>query len=228
MRKNDLQNFLKESRIRKNLGSTEDFREAVEQMADAAYALRPNAKKILDVGCGFGHLAMNLMDRFQKTNFTLLDYQERMIQNAKIRTAGLTSGNIFFMQEDMRTVEIPTRSFDIITSINALHFLSFNEFIKILPKFKRWLARKGVLLIGGFVGHGNPKIGTVQSQRWLEHIEVTHHAKRAADLDRMFPNVFNQNTSVTLQMDVLKDTGFVEVELLYKRYCTGAYYAIKA
>ena len=185
-------------------------------------------KKILEVGSGGCFLAKQLMGKFPNTDFTLLDMQEMQIKKAKIRTAGLTKRNVSFICEDVRTVRIPARSFDVITCAVVLDFIADpTEYVKVLKNFKKWLSRNGVLIIGNFVGEDNHAIAEMQMKSWLKHIENTFGTERAKQVHEAYHDIFIKNSSILTQVNQLKEIGFKEVEILYKKHCSGVYYAIK-
>jgi ubiquinone/menaquinone biosynthesis C-methylase UbiE len=81
---------------------------------------------VLDLGCGFGRL-FESYEPFG-AQFTLLDYADNMLAQAKERLGHHTS--ITFVQGDALAIPLPDASADLIVSIRTLHHLpNYSQFI---------------------------------------------------------------------------------------------------
>jgi ubiquinone/menaquinone biosynthesis C-methylase UbiE len=106
-------------------GSNELTRKAFEMML----AL-PDSPRILDVGCGPGMQTVELL-RIGAGTVLALDFLPEMIDrvNAKAVSAGV-SDRLETMVKDMREMDFPVSSFDIIWSEGAIYNLGFEVGLK--------------------------------------------------------------------------------------------------
>jgi tRNA (cmo5U34)-methyltransferase len=203
----------------------DEFSEMKKILADSALILRPKAKNILDLGCGGAWLAEDLIKKFPDAEFSLLDIQERMVKIAEKRLNN--PKNVNFIQADMRKINFPTRSFDIITSMLSFQLLNLFEFMEIIRKCKRWLKRGGVLLVCNFFSYYNHKISDIQKKLYYKYIKEEFDSTRAENMEKGFDFSFHCSDSADVQVDIVRSINFLEVELLYQRFNTCGYYAIK-
>jgi tRNA (cmo5U34)-methyltransferase len=203
----------------------DEFSEMKKILADSALILRPKAKNILDLGCGGAWLAEDLIKKFPDAEFSLLDVQEKMIKIAKRRLNN--PKNVNFIQADMRRINFPTRSFDIITSMLSFQLLNLFEFMEIIRKCKRWLKRGGVLLVCNFFSYYNNKISDIQKKLYYNYIKEEFNSTIAENMKEGFDFSFHCSDSAEVQMNIVRSINFYEVELLYQRFNTCGYYAIK-
>lgn len=93
----------------------------VKFINEAISAYCHDAKKLLDVGCGTGEIAIRLAN--QKLEVTGVDLSEDMLTVAQSKLEE-NKANVFFLQQDMRELEGFAEPFDVVTiccdSINYL------------------------------------------------------------------------------------------------------------
>ncbi len=196
-------------------------------LSDSAPILRPDAKNILDVGCGAGNLSLKVLGHFQKANCTLMDLSLPMLKRAQERVSGATSGKVSIIQSDMKSADVKENSIDLIISSMAIHHMRNEaEWRQLFNNFNRWLTRDGVFLNADLVTHKNTQINNLQRQGWGNHLESFQGAEYR-DLVLEFSECEDSPTPLLWQMNLLTEVGFKEVDILYKRYCFAIYYASK-
>src|SRR5436190_11972592 len=79
---------------------------SLELIACAAAATNPNARSVLDVGCGAGNYVLKLLENVPNLNVTLLDLSQPMLQRALQRVTQATRGEVQTVQGDIREVQI--------------------------------------------------------------------------------------------------------------------------
>jgi SAM-dependent methyltransferase len=91
--------------------------------ADVAAAARDGAK-VLEVGCGPGHLSILLAGRHD-LDVTGVDLDPAMIERARANAAGAAAGDggrrPSFLVADVAALAFPDRSFDLVVSTFSLH-----------------------------------------------------------------------------------------------------------
>src|SRR5881392_4199859 len=73
---------------------------SLELIAESAAATNPNAKNLLDVGCGAGNYSLKVLKRLPALDVTLLDLSQPMLERAQERISATTTGRVCTIQAD--------------------------------------------------------------------------------------------------------------------------------
>jgi tRNA (cmo5U34)-methyltransferase len=200
----------------------------LELVAQAAAALSPSATHVLDVGCGAGNYTLKLLELLPNLDVTLIDLSRPMLDRAVQRVQAATTGRVLTIQTDVREVELDQSSFDLILAGSVLHHLrQESEWKSVFQKFHRSLQAGGSLWIVDLIEHANPCIQDIiwkRYQKYLNHIGGEELAQLVAT------EIAKQDTPRPLlfQLDLLREVGFDQVEILHKHLCYAAFGAIKS
>jgi 2-polyprenyl-3-methyl-5-hydroxy-6-metoxy-1,4-benzoquinol methylase len=94
---------------------------------------------VLDVGCGAGSFAAELAQRSRQVD--AVDRSAAMIEEAKRHTPD----NVNCVLADVLVDALPSRDYDAIFSITALHHMSLQDALPVLAEaLLRWLGRPWV------------------------------------------------------------------------------------
>src|SRR6266436_68991 len=107
--------------------ATVDAPQAMALVAHAAAATTPQARHVLDVGCGAGNYTLKLLERLPNLDVTLIDLSQPMLDRAKQRISPATSGRIKTIQGDIRRIELADGDFDIVLAAAVLHHLRTDQ-----------------------------------------------------------------------------------------------------
>src|SRR5690349_6034672 len=99
----------------------------MELCTEAAKYTNPNAKELLDIGCGAGNYTLKMLGKIADLNCTLVDLSLPMLEKARERVSTETKGTVTTIQEDMRNLEFPDNHFDIIFAAAVFHHLREDE-----------------------------------------------------------------------------------------------------
>lgn len=100
--------------------------------------IKGNSKKCLEIGCGSGKDAQYLLSFVD--SYVGLDASEGMLKLARNNNQ-----DVDFKLADMRKVDFPLNSFDIIFAFASFLHLNDRELLKIIKKSYLWLNSGGVL-----------------------------------------------------------------------------------
>src|SRR4051794_38550220 len=103
--------------------ATVDAPRALALIAQAAAATTPQARAVLDVGCGAGNYTLKLLEQLPNLDVTLIDLSQPMLNRARQRIKPVTTGSITTLQADIRQVHLPDGGFDIVLAAAVLHHL---------------------------------------------------------------------------------------------------------
>lgn len=207
--------------------ATVDAPLAMALVAEAAAATTPHARHALDVGCGAGNYTLKLLERLPNLDATLIDLSQPMLDRARERVGRATAGRITTIQADIREVELPDEEFDIVLAAAVLHHLRADqEWRDVFAAFHRALRPGGSLWVFDLVESSIPAVGRLLRQRYGEYLT---RLKDESYRDQVFAYVEKEDTPRPLlfQLDLLRQVGFAQVEVLHKNLCFAAFGAVK-
>ncbi|MEM9020197.1 MAG: class I SAM-dependent methyltransferase [Planctomycetota bacterium] len=188
-------------------------------VAEAAQAVTPNAKTVLDIGCGAGNYTLTLLERFEGADATLIDLSQPMLERAAQRVGPATAGRVTTMQADIREAELGAERFDVAVAAAVLHHLrSDAEWRAVCGKLYRALRPGGSFWIVDLVRHEHP---AVQELMWRAYGQYLADQRDAAYRDHVFAYVEKEDSPATVSaiLGHLAGAGFGRLEVLHKHNC---------
>ena len=95
------------------------------QLADWGFMHLPEMtpERAMDLGCGGGRNAGELMKKYLKAHVTAIDYSELSVDKAKeYNKAMIASGRCEVLQGDVSDLRLPAESFDLATAFETIYF----------------------------------------------------------------------------------------------------------
>ena len=187
----------------------------------------PDARDILDVGCGAGNYTLKVLSHLAGLNATLIDLSVPMLDRAVSRVKPSTTGSVTAIQGDIREVALGTSRFDVIVASAVLHHLREpDEWQRVFSKFYGCLKPGGSVWISDLVSHAIPAIQEVLWNRYGDYLAAF---KGVEYRDQVFAYVTQEDTPTPLlfQCELLRASGFRQVEILHKNAVFAAFCAIK-
>jgi len=215
------------SNLETGQSATVDAPLAMALVAQAAAATTPHARHVLDVGCGAGNYALKLLEQIPNLDATLVDLSQPMLERAKERVKQATAGDITTIQGDIREISLPDNKFDVILAAAVLHHLRTDaEWRTVFAAFHRALRPGGSIWIFDLIESSIP---AVQRLMQLQYGDYLTRLKDEAYRDHVFAYVEQEDTPRPLmyQLDLLREVGFSQVEVLHKNVCFAAFGAVK-
>src|SRR5690242_8675881 len=215
------------SNLETGQSATVDAPLAMALVAGAAAASTPHARHVLDVGCGAGNYTLKLLERLPNLDATLIDLSQPMLDRASERVGRATAGRITTIRGDIREVELPERQFDIVLAAAVLHHLrTEEEWRRVFTAFHRALRPGGSVWVFDLVESSIPAVGQLMRRRYGEYLT---RLKDEAYRDHVFAYVEKEDSPRPLlfQLDLLRQVGFSQVEVLHKNVCFAAFGAVR-
>lgn len=213
--------------LEKGQTSTVDARLSLDLISEAAEHLCPNAKDLLDVGCGAGNYSLKLLEKLPDLNISLVDLSPAMLRKAFERVGPATQGNVSTICEDIKNLKQDKNSFDIIVAGAVLHHLREEaEWNHVYSKFYQLLRPGGILLISDLVVHSLKAINQLIWDRYksyLKNLGGEEYQKHVFAYIQME----DSPRSYEFQREILLGAGFNYVEILHKNMCFATFCAIK-
>ena len=201
---------------------------AMELIAQVGAATTPHARHILDVGCGAGNYTLKLLEQLPSVDVTLVDLSLPMLTRATERIKSKTTGQITTIQNDIREIRLLDGRFDIILAASVLHHLRTDtEWQTVFEAFYRTLRPGGSLWIFDLIDSSIPAVQRVVQKRYGEYLTSLKDEKYR---DHVFAYVEKEDTPRPLlyQLDLLRQVGFAQVDILHKNTCFAAFGAVKS
>jgi len=228
------------SNLQTGQSATIDAPLVLDLIAQAAAATTPQARDLLDVGCGAGNYSLALLSRLPGLNVMLVDLSQPMLERAMERIRPATTGTISPHQADIRELDLAPRSVDIIVAAAVLHHLRTDaEWEAVFARFHAALRPGGSLWVSDLIEHTSPQIQRMMWDRYGDYLaslkDEAHstastgstsspHASSPqarsgqAYRDQVFAYVAREDSPKPLmyQLDLMHRVGFRDVDVLHK------------
>lgn len=216
------------SNLETGQSATVDAPLAMALVAQAAAVATPNARHVLDIGCGAGNYTLKLLQHLPNLDCTLIDLSRPMLDRAVQRVQSATRGKVSIIQGDIRDIDLGEGNFDIILAAAVLHHLRDDtQWHEVFSAIYRALRPGGSLWIFDLVESSIPE---VQRLMWQRYGEYLRSFKDEAYRDHVFAYVAKEDTPRPLmfQLDLLRQVGFTQVDVLHKNVSFAAFGAVRA
>lgn len=207
--------------------ATMDAKLSLELITCTARALKPEAKTILDLGCGAGNYTLKMLSKVPNLDCTLIDLSLPMLGKAYQRVSEVTSGKVDCIQGDIRAIDLPKNHFDIILAGAVLHHLrEDSDWEFVFKKLYDSLTPGGCFLISDLLIQDHPEVNKLV---WKMYGNYLNQNGGEEYQQKVFDYIEKEDTprSMVYQLDLMKKVGFSSVEILHKNACFGAFGGIK-
>lgn len=200
---------------------------AMELITRAAASTNPDAKNILDIGCGAGNNTLKLLELLPHVNCDLVDLSKPMLERAESRISEICKGKIRTFQSDFREADLPSEQYDIIIAAAVLHHLrSDNDWETAFRKIYDLTAPGGSIWITDLISHEHEIVHEMMWERYGNYLESIGGDDYR---NKVFSYIEKEDTPrpVTWQLDLLRKSGFSHVDILHKNSCFAAFGGVK-
>jgi len=199
----------------------------MELCTDAAKYVVPDAKELLDIGCGAGNYTLKMLSKIPNLNCTLNDLSLPMLERAKERISLATTGTVTTIQLDMRKLNLVDGHYDIVLAAATLHHLRNDEdWEYVFTKIYKALKPGGCFWISDLVTHDAEPLNHLFQQHYGDYLDALGGPEYR---QKVFDYIEYEDTprSVNYQLDLMKRVGFKDVEVLHKNLCFAAFGGVK-
>ena len=95
------------------------------EMADWGFSHLPSLapERAVDLGCGGGRNAGELLKKYPKAQVTAIDYSDLSVEKAKVyNQAAIAEGRCTVRQGDVSDLRLPAEAFDLVTAFETVYF----------------------------------------------------------------------------------------------------------
>jgi tRNA (cmo5U34)-methyltransferase len=221
---NDVERF---SNLETGQVSTVDAQISLELITESAKRIKPDAKTLLDIGCGAGNYTIKMLGKIPNLKCTLVDLSKPMLDKACERIAKVNANKIHILQSDIRVAKLGNECFDIVLAGAVLHHLrDDSEWLCVFKKIYESLTYGGCLMISDLVLQENEALAKYSWQCYKDYLEKIGGVKYS---QKVLDYIEKEDSprSINYQMDLMKKVGFKSIDILHKNICFCAFGAIK-
>lgn len=182
----------------------------------------------LDTGCGTGTLVQKALETFDTTKFILADPSYEMLKLAKQKLSQNMNNRVIFLEPaETGEISLTDEKPDVITAIQAHHYLSFEGRVEATEMCHDLLDENGLYVTFENIRPSTQEGVEIAKEYWknfqiskgrsMEMVES--HLKRFDT--EYFPITVDEHKSL------LKETGFKMFEVFWISYMQAGFYAIK-
>jgi len=213
-------------------------REVLSLIAGLAIHSASGTPHILDLGCGHGDLAAQVLELSPDANITLVDFSDEMLRMTSERF--VLSSNIRVIKHNLNLgipPEVESTKYDAVTSSFVLHHVDYDKRVGLYRQINRILKDDGLFINGDRFKEESLDADAWVFEDWVrwmlphvkEHFdhEVSFDALRQRQLDSEEKLGDMQGTLWDMERD-LRQAGFSYVDCLYKNMIVAVIAAQKA
>lgn len=211
------------SNLETGQSATMDAPLVLDLVSRVAAATNPAARRVLDVGCGAGNYSIKLLDRLPGLRFDLIDLSAAMLTRAaqRIEEAGGVVERA--IQVDIRSATLPDNEYDIVIAAAVLHHIrTDDEWRAVFAALHATLKPGGSLWITDLIDHSSAAVGSVMWDRYGEYLVGLggdDHRRQVFEYIEME----DSPRPILFQLDLLREVGFRNVEILHKNAMFAAF-----
>jgi tRNA (cmo5U34)-methyltransferase len=213
--------------------ATVDAPLCLELIGRAAHAATPDARTLLDIGCGAGNFALTVLEHSPDLDCTLADLSRDMLDRAFARVSAATKGAVATIQGDFRELSFGEGTFDIIVASATLHHLRADEeWHAMFAKVFRALRPGGSFWVFDIVEHAMAPVEALLKEQYGDYLIEQKGGGGPGKRYRrvVFNHIAEEDTPrpLTYQLELLRKVGFADIDVLHKRMVYAAFGARKA
>jgi tRNA (cmo5U34)-methyltransferase len=198
-----------------------------ELIARVAANVNPEAREILDIGCGAGNYAIRMATFINAVNVTLIDLSEKMLNKAADRISEITKGKIRRIWGDIRDIQLQENQFDIVVAGTSLHHLrDQSEWDRVFLNVYKSLKTGGSFWISDLIVHDHDRVQKVLRNNFSDFL-VKQGGYELRDYAFEQMEIEDTPRSISFQTELLKKVGFRYIEILHKNMVFAAFGGIK-
>jgi len=184
-----------------------------------------SAITILDLGAGTGLFSEHLLSKYPNADFVLCDIAPKMLEIAKERFSE-NEAQFEYLVDDYRIYQ-DEKKYDLVISSLSIHHLEDVEKKALFAKIYHILNETGIFINVDQVKGRTPNIQDLYWRDWLKKVREKGAPEEqiAASIRRR--EEFDKDALLVDQLTWLSETGFKDVDCVYKNYFIGIFFAAK-
>ncbi len=183
------------------------------------------AIQVLDLGAGTGLFSRHVLGKYPKANFVLFDLAEKMLAAARKRFES-NAQQFRYIVGDYRKLQ-GEREYELVISSLSIHHLEDEEKRDLFRRIFAILREGGVFVNIDQIRGETPYLREVYWNHYLNQVRRAGFSEERIQesIDRRIP--YDRDALWKDQVQWLQETGFANVDCVYKNFFVGVFLAIK-
>lgn len=200
---------------------TDIYRTALELIPFTSDA----AIDVLDLGAGTGLFSKHVLDKYPNARFVLYDLAEKMLGVARKRFADYP-GRFRYVVGDYRKIE-GVQDYDLVISSLSIHHLEDEDKRALFHRIFELLRNGGLFVHIDQIRGETSYVRDLYWNHWLEQVRDAGFSEERIQesIDRRKP--YDRDATLEDQVLWLKESGFENVDCVYKNFFVGVFLAMK-
>lgn len=215
------------SNLETGQSATMDAPLVLELVANTCALHLRQGDSVLDLGCGAGNFTLRVMQEVGPLRSTLIDLSQPMLDRARQRVLDAGALSATAVSSDLRDLDYPENSFDVILAGAVLHHLREEEdWVNVFTRLHKWLKPGGRLYVADLVDFDEPDVRELMWKRYGDYLEGLGGANyRVKVLDYIEQE--DSPRSLPFQLGLLQRCGFQAHDVLHRISVFACYYGTK-
>jgi len=184
-------------------------------------ALPPHPHFILELGCGTGNLTVRLAARYPTADITVVDLAPAMLAVTRAKIGEKTT-RVHYCESDFLSMHFPY-TFDCIVSSIAIHHLATKEKERLFESILRLLVPGGAFYLMDSVAGATREEDARNYEAWIAHMRAAQLPEEELQGALKRRRTQDKCDSLMTQLTLLKKIGFVDLDVIYKRYSIAVF-----
>lgn len=182
----------------------------------------------LDTGCGTGTLVQRALEVFKNCRFILVDPSSEMMSLAEQKLSKHVNNGVMFLEPgETGEISLKNEKPDVITAIQAHHYLSVEGRVKATEKCYNMLKDNGIYVTFENVRPSTKEAFDIARNYW-KNFQIDH-GRSIETVENHLKRFDNEYFPITVDehMSLLEKTGFQTFEVFWISYMQAGFYGIK-
>jgi len=182
---------------------------------------------ILDVGAGTGNLSRTVLEAIPGVKCVLMDFSANMLSAVPLVLAPF-AGRFETLVADFIDADYGAARYDAIISSFAIHHCRGSaEFGALYQKLANALKPGGIFVCCDVVAGADDTLSQINENGWRAFLK--EQGLKAAEVERILSNYHVEDSPLDLPLHLLllKQAGFITVDVVWKRHNFAVYVGIK-
>jgi tRNA (cmo5U34)-methyltransferase len=182
--------------------------------------------RAIDLGCGTGTIAANILETFPNAKVTCFDLAENMLAMARVKLAHYP--HVRYIQGDFSGLEFGEEYDMVVSSLSLHHLVTDEDKHRFYRKIYNALVSGGIFYNADVVLGSNDSLQEVYMQQWRNFMGRTISKD---EIERKWIPKYQAEDHPARLIDQLKwmeEIGFADVDVLWKCYNFAVYGGVKA
>jgi len=200
------------------------YKEMLEALVTAIPFPPGQPIKVADLGCGTGTVASLVKQRFPKARILCVDMSQNMLDTARKKLKGAKGAD--FALAELGVYEFKGRYDAIVSSLALHHIIPGKDKTAVYKRIYSALKKGGIFVNADIIISKHKTIQGRYMKKWEKFVLESFSKEQArANYERYKRE--DRPCVLLEEMEVLKETGFRYVEVLWKYYNFATYCGIK-